>query len=304
MRFFSSIWVALLIVGAARGETRFTVATFNLENYHLRDFGNRKAKPPEARAKVVAHLATIKPDVVALQEIGEPAALAELQSSLKAAGVDLRYSEHLAGWDTNIFVAVLSRFPITARHPHTNDQFLLGGRRFHSSRATIEVEIAAAAHRRFTLLTTHLKSKRQLPGADESELREQEALRLRAHIDALLARDPKQDVVVCGDLNDTKDAPAVRIVRGKGATALVDTRPFERNGDTVPSDNPRFDPRRVAWTHFYGKEDTYSRIDYILLSRGMARSWRPEGSYVFAAPDWGLASDHRPVVCEFVVPDK
>jgi len=55
MRFFWSIWVALLIVGAARGETRFTVATYNLENYHLRDFGNRKAKPPEARAKVVAH---------------------------------------------------------------------------------------------------------------------------------------------------------------------------------------------------------------------------------------------------------
>ncbi len=259
MRSFSSIWLALLIIGAAQGETRFTVATYNLENYHLRDFGNRKAKPPEARAKVVAHLATIKPDVVALQEIGEPAALAELQASLKIAGVDLRYSEHLAGWDTNIFVAVLSRFPITARHPHTNDQFLLGGRRFHSSRATIEIEIAAAPQRRFTLLTTHLKSKRQLPGADESELREQEALQLRGHIDALLARDPQRDVVVCGDLNDTKDAPAVRIVRGKGAAALVDTRPFERNGDTVPSDNPRFEPRRVAWTHFYGIEGCLDR---------------------------------------------
>ncbi len=67
-------------------------------------------------------------------------------------------------------------------------------------------------------------------------------------------------------------------------------------------------PKRL-WKHLsnqpsVGKEDTYSRIDYILLSRGMARSWRPEGSYVFAAPDWGLASDHRPVVCEFVVPDR
>ena len=39
MRFFSSIWIALLLVGTARGETRFTIATYNLENYHLRDFG-------------------------------------------------------------------------------------------------------------------------------------------------------------------------------------------------------------------------------------------------------------------------
>lgn len=51
--------------------------------------------------------------------------------------------------------------------------------------------------------------------------------------------------------------------------------------------------------HFYGKEDTFSRIDYILLSSGMAREWRREGSYLPTLPDWGVASDHRPVVCEF-----
>jgi endonuclease/exonuclease/phosphatase family metal-dependent hydrolase len=79
----------------------------------------------------------------------------------------------------------------------------------------------------------------------------------------------------------------------------VDTRPVERNGDQAASENPRWDPRHVSWTHFYGKEDTYSRIDYILLSTGMAREWRREGSYLPTLPDWGVASDHRPVVCEF-----
>ena len=257
MRLGKLIWCALLSAVIARAETRFTVATYNVENYHLRDYGNRKAKPAEARAKVVAHLAAIKPDVVAVQEIGEPAALQELQASLKAAGVDLPHREHVAGWDTNIFVGVLSRFPFTARRPHTDDNFLLNGRRFHSSRGIAEVELAVTPAYRFTLLTTHLKSKRQVSAADEAELREQEGLQLRRHIDALLARDPKANVLVCGDLNDSKDAPAIRAVLGQGATGLVDTRPFERNGDTVPADNPRYDPRRITWTHFYGKEDSY-----------------------------------------------
>jgi endonuclease/exonuclease/phosphatase family metal-dependent hydrolase len=295
---------ALLLIGVAHAETRFVVTTYNLENYHLRPFGNRHEKPAESRAKVVENLAAIRPDVLAVQEIGEPAALRELQASLKAAGVDLPHFEHVAGWDTNIFVGVLSRFPIVARHPHTNDDFLLNGRRFHSSRAIAEVELAVTPSYHFTLLTTHLKSKRQVGQVDETELREQEAGQLRAHIEALLAKNPKANVVVCGDFNDTKDSKAVRAVLGKGAEALVDTRPFERNGDTVTSENPRFEPRRIAWTHFYGKEDSYSRIDYVLLSKGMAREWRPEGSYVFATTNWGLASDHRPVVCEFVAEDR
>ena len=29
--------------------------------------------------------------------------------------------------------------------------------------------------------------------------------------------------------------------------------------------------RNITWTHYYGAEDTYSRIDYILLSPGMAK---------------------------------
>jgi endonuclease/exonuclease/phosphatase family metal-dependent hydrolase len=53
-----------------------------------------------------------------------------------------------------------------------------------------------------------------------------------------------------------------------------------------------------------GKEDTYSRLDYILISKGMAKEWVKEESYVLAIPNWGVASDHRPIVAGFVANDQ
>ena len=144
-------------------------------------------------------------------------------------------------------------------------------------------------------MTTHLKSRRQVAEGDETEMREQEAILLRERIDARLSSAREANLVVLGDLNDVRDAKSTRAVIGRGRNALIDTRPAERNGDNLPNPIPRYDPRNITWTHFYGKEDTYSRIDYILLSPGMAREWLKEESYVFATANWGLASDHRPV---------
>jgi endonuclease/exonuclease/phosphatase family metal-dependent hydrolase len=282
----------------------FRVVTYNVENYLVRPTDTRKVKPEPSRAMVVKSLIALKPDVLALQEIGDVDSLAELQGRLKAAGLDLPHTEHVRGYDTNIFVAVLSRFPIVSKHPHTNESYLLNGRRFRTSRAIAEVEIEPRPGYRFSLLTTHLKSKRAVADGDEAEMRTQEAMILREKLDALLQQKSDANFVVCGDFNDTRDTPAIRAVMGRGNKSLMDTRPAERNGDTAPSENPNWDPRRVTWTHYYGKEDSYSRLDYILVSRGMAREWRKEGTYILTLPDWGVASDHRPLVAEFLPADK
>jgi endonuclease/exonuclease/phosphatase family metal-dependent hydrolase len=293
---------AFLIPTLLEGET-FRVATYNVENYLDRPTESRPhPKSATARARVCESIRALRPDVIALQEMGSASALHELRSSLKAGGLDFPYSERVEGFDTNLHVAVLSRFPFTARRPHTNDSFLLSGRRFRVSRGIAEVEIQVNPRYSFTLISAHLKSKRPVPEADEAEMRLQEARVLRRIVDSHLVVNPRDNLIVLGDFNDVKDAASTREIIGRGKRRLVDTRPAEPKGHKAPASY--LDARSVTWTHYYGKEDTYSRIDYILVSPGMAREWLPGGTYIPTLPDWGIASDHRPLVATFQASDR
>ena len=295
----------LLVLGAAGAEApRFRVATYNVENYLDQAIGTRPAKSAEAKAKIREGLRALNADVVALQEMGATNAFLELRASLQAEGLDYPHWEHVTGFDTNIHVAVLSKFPITARRPHTNDSYLLLGRRFWVSRGFAEVDIKVSGNYSFTLMTAHLKSRRAVPEADEADMREQEGIILRERIDAFLTARPNGNLVVLGDLNDVRDSKSTRAVLGRGKFALVDTRPAERNGDNQPNTNPRWDPRNITWTHHFGKEDTYSRIDYILLSPGLAREWNKEATQILTLANWGVGSDHRPIVAGFFAEDR
>jgi endonuclease/exonuclease/phosphatase family metal-dependent hydrolase len=295
-----ALLLALLLCAPFAGAETFRVATYNLEGYLDQPTQTRPAKLAPAKAKVRESILALKPDVLALQEMGTTNALLELRDSLQAGGLDLPYWEHVSGSDTNIHVAILSKFPITARRPHTNESFLLSGRRFRVSRGFGEVDIQVNTNYSFTLIAAHLKSKRAVAQADETEMRLEEAKLLREAVDARLAADPSANLVVLGDFNDTKDSASTKAVVGRGKLKLVDTRPAERNGDNAPGR----EPRNIAWTHYYSKEDSYARIDYILLSPGMAREWVTNETCVLALPNWGVASDHRPILAAFNAEDK
>jgi len=304
-----SIWwsvVVSCVVGMvcdASAATVFRVATYNLENYLLEAEGTRPVKSLEGRAKIRESLRATGADVVALQEIGGANALAELRGALARDGLEYPFSEIVFGPDPHIQVALLSRFSIVARRSHTNEAFLLFGRKFQVSRGLLEVDLRTPSGYRFTVVAAHLKSRRPVPEADEADLRVQEAIVLREKIEARLARDPKANLIVLGDLNDVKDSKSTRAVMGRGRMGLFDTRPVERNGDHALSTSSRYEPRRVTWTHYYGKEDTYSRIDYLLLSKGMVHEWIAEETHVVVVPDWGIGSDHRPIVASFRAED-
>ena len=284
---------------SAAAET-FRVATYNVENYLDQPTESRHfVKSAEAKAKIRESIKAMNPDVIALEEMGTTNALLELRASLKADGLNFPFWEHVSGTDTNIHIAVLSKFPIIARQPHTNDDFLLDGRRFLVERGFAEVEIQAATNFTFTLIAAHLKSQLAVPNADQAEERIGEAKVLRGIIDEHFKANPDAKLIVLGDFNDTKNSDPIKEIIGRGRFKLADARPAERNGDNAPAAPPYFEPRNVAWTYFYGADDTYSRIDYILLSPAMARDWVKAGTYIPATPNWGIGSDHRPIVAAF-----
>ena len=292
----------LLGLGPARAEEiTFRVASYNVENYLDKATESRKAKPADSKAKVKEMLLSAQPDVVAFQEMGTRSALLELQASLKQEGLDLPYVDWIEAWDTNIHLAVLSRYPFSRRVAHTNAVYLLSGRRLHVSRGFTEVDVQVNDDYEFTLFNAHLKSKRPVGVADQAEMRHEEAKLLRELVDARLQENPDANIIVCGDLNDTYNNAAIKTLVGRGQSGLKDLRPAENNGDNLPNPrNPRWNPRNITWTHHWGVEDSYSRIDYILASPGMMPEWRAEGTEVVTGPNWGLASDHRPIIAAFV----
>jgi endonuclease/exonuclease/phosphatase family metal-dependent hydrolase len=283
----------------AAGEI-FRVAAYNVENYLDAPTAARPhLKTTEAKAKIRETIKAMNPDVLTLEEMGGTNALLELRAALKNDGLDFPFWEHVQSYDTNIHVAVLSHLPIVGRSPHTNEIFLLDGKRFQVKRGFAELEIQAATNFTFTLLAAHLKSPLPTPGADENEERLGEAKALRRLIDEKLKDNPNAKLIVLGDFNDTKDSASTKEIIGHGKTKLLDTRPAERNGDTTASTPPYFEPRKSAWTYFYGKTDTYSRIDYILVSPALKKFWRTEETFIPTIPNWGIGSDHRPVVAGF-----
>ena len=136
-------------------------------------------------------------------------------------------------------------------------------------------------------------------------MRLKEAYRLRRIVDARLKTAPDINLVVLEDFNDYYNSKPVKAIFGRGNSRLIDSRPSERNGDSSPNlINKKWLPRDVSWTHFYGVEDVYSRIDYIMLSPGMARELNRANSWIPVVANWGPGPDHRPVVISVFVKDR
>jgi endonuclease/exonuclease/phosphatase family metal-dependent hydrolase len=274
----------------ATGRLRFIA--YNVENWLTMDryvdnkILKNSPKPESEKQAVVKLLVGNTPDVVGFCEIGEASDLAEIQASLKAAGLDLPHSHYTGGSDPVRHLGLLSRFPITSTAKPAETDFRLRGQTFGMNRGILDATIKARG-KSYRFVGVHLKSKRQIEQADQEEMRVHEARLLRRHVDALLQAEPQARLIVYGDFNYTRPTKTFKTVTGS----------FNDPGYLTAL--PLKDSRGHAWTHHWSLHDIYSRIDFITVSRAL----RPEVDFrvsrIIDDPAWEKASDHRPLIAIF-----
>lgn len=267
-------------------DLRFTA--WNLRNYLFTttpppEGGSERSKPLSEQQAILSILLQIRPDILGVCEMGSPADLAQFKAALQAKGLDLPYTEHVTGDDPSRHVALLSRFPITARQPVTGLRYLLDQSEFPVQRGFLDVTVTVTPAYTLRLVGVHLKSRRDVPEGDQALMRRNEAHLLRQHVDQILAAAPQTNLLVYGDFNDTRDQPGVKAVKGlRGSPALLSEIVAE-------------DASGERWTYYYPEADEYSRIDFLLASPALLPEVREAQSFLYGGKDWIKASDHRPL---------
>ena len=159
-------------------------------------------------------------------------------------------------------------------------------------RGILDVTIAPNPEYRLRLIGLHLKSKREVHEADQALMRRNEAQLARKHIDSIFKEEPGVNLIVYGDLNDTKNEAPVRALKGR-----------YRSDSYLTTINVE-DQQGFRWTHYWNYADSYARIDFVMSSKGMSSEIDKKKSYIPHGDDWYLASDHRPLVVTILPKDR
>jgi endonuclease/exonuclease/phosphatase family metal-dependent hydrolase len=274
------------------------VASFNVENYlkmERRVDGKtvqNAPKPEEEIASVVEVIKEINPDILGIVEMGDESMLEDLRARLKAAGLDYPEKEWVKGADAARHIALLSRFPIVARNSRDEVPFELNGTQQRISRGILDVTVQLSDSYKLHLVGAHLKSRREVPGLDQQALRAKEAWFFRQHLDSILKANPEENLLLFGDLNDTKNEYPIKELIGAARDPL-------QMRDLWLTDHSGY-----RWTHFWSAADIYSRIDYFLVSNGLWPEINREKSGISNSRNWNKASDHRAIFTTVKVPDK
>ncbi len=291
-----ALWYAsLFAIVNVRAET-LTLATYNVENYvaanRLVDGTYREAypKPEAAKSALRAVIRALDADVLALQEVGPEPYLEELRRDLKSEGLDYPHHAWLKAADNERHVAVLSRRPLMSATHHADLTFSYLGKETSVKRGLLEVRIATEGGE-ITLFVFHLKSRYTDDEKDpQSQARRAgEAVAIR---DRVLRRFPDPataSFVLMGDCNDSPRSRPLKALTLRGRRTIADVL-------------PAMDSRGETWTHYYRREDVYSRVDYMLVSPGLMQSVVGARATILDGAEVAAASDHRPLRMQLRLP--
>lgn len=283
--------VVVLFGGGAlvgRAET-LTIATYNVENYgpanRLTEAGYRKDYPkPEAEKRALRTvIRALGADILVVQEMGDRPYLDELRRDLKSEGCDYVFAELAMAADADRHLAVLSKRPLKAVTTHRDLQFTYLGGKETVKRGLLEATVATAAGD-LTIFAVHLKS-RFTDREDDPMSAVRRAGEATAIRDRVLKRFPEPGAarfVVLGDCNDSRTSRALAFLQKRGKMQVATLLPAA-------------DSRGDVWTHVFRREETYSRVDQILVSPGLLGAVNGAAARIFDGDGVREASDHRPV---------
>ncbi|MDB6116079.1 MAG: Endonuclease/Exonuclease/phosphatase family protein [Lacunisphaera sp.] len=284
-----ALFVAISFWLVSTASAALTIAAYNVENYTIADrlvdgvYRPAYPKPEKEKAALRQVIAGIAPDILAVEEMGTQAFLDDFQRELKQVGQNYPYTALLQAADTDRHVAVLSKIPFKEVRRHAAVAITYFKEKDVVKRGVLEV-IFATNEGDFSLFIIHLKSRRT-ERKDDPESNLQRGLEAEAVRDLALSRYPdptKGKFIICGDWNDTRDTRPIRALQKRGDTEL---------GEILRAS----DSRGETWTHYYRREDSYSRIDYFLASPAMKPFVTGARATIWDGPGVAEGSDHRPV---------
>ncbi len=275
-------------------EVRFVA--YNVENYLRQDRTVKGEilkdvpKPEEEKRAIVGTFARLRPQIIGLCEMGTMEDVDDLRERLGNVGLEYPHVEWVQAGDQTRHLALLSQYPIVSTNSQHDLSYRIGEMEFALGRGILDVTVQLTEEYRLRLVGCHLKSKRESPDADQALMRRNEAHLLRQHLVGVLDEDPETNLLVYGDINDTRNEVTVKSIQGKfGSDRYLSALPLE-------------DRLGMSWTHHWESAGIYSRIDFIFFSDGLNGEIDKDKSFVYHystqedSQAWAKGSDHRPLV--------
>ena len=290
-------WLLALMAATLQAET-LRVATYNLENYgstnRMTDSGFRLNYPkPEAQKAALRQVIRgLNADVLILQEMGTQSYLDELCRDLAVDGVRFSRVALAEAGDEARHLAVLSRRPLIDLQVHRDLEFAYLGGTERVKRGMIEATVSSEGGP-VTVFGVHLKSRlTERPEDPASSVRRAaEATAVRERIRARVGAGAVKRFIVVGDCNDTRSSRTLTHLQKRGRTEIARLLPAS-------------DSRGEVWTHVFRRDESYSRVDHVLVSPELIPVVVGRQAQIFDGDGVQLASDHRPVFVDVSLRDK
>lgn len=306
---------------------RFTVMTWNLENLFPAGHPSGPKSPDiyERKMQTIAKtILAIAPDVLAVQEIGDPASFADLQSRLND-----RYPYTMLSTKPDvrgIRVGFMSRLPLVQAREFDDfpDEALITQSQSVRSmgRGILKATVVVTRGILINLINCHLKSKlvtyndgRRYPLNEDERARETgeallkraaEAVAMRVYINRLV-QDNKEPLIVCGDFNDSPESVTTQIIQGPPDRSLSARDKFD---DVRLYNMSEYIPTDRRYTRMYLKNKEL--IDHICVSYELVFHVRQVDSYIepitnidgdTEARKEAVFPDHAALYARFELPD-